>query len=64
MTTDNIKSSLTYNDKVIEKIVGHALENVDGLLQVSGGFFSNLKTMSLILIQLQMVLMLKLVLKK
>ncbi|EHJ57276.1 hypothetical protein HMPREF9318_00530 [Streptococcus urinalis FB127-CNA-2] len=43
MTTDNIKSSLTYNDKVIEKIVGHALENVDGLLQVSGGFFSNLK---------------------
>lgn len=43
MTTNNIKSSLTYNDKVIEKIVGHALENVDGLLQVSGGFFSNLK---------------------
>ncbi|MGT2910241.1 Asp23/Gls24 family envelope stress response protein [Streptococcus cameli] len=39
----NMKSTLTYDDKVIEKIVGHALENVDGLLAVSGGFFSNLK---------------------
>ena len=39
----NMRSTLTYNDKVIEKIVGHALENVDGLLAVSGGFFSNLK---------------------
>lgn len=39
----NMRSNLTYDDKVIEKIVGHALENVDGLLSVSGGFFSNLK---------------------
>ncbi|MET3644802.1 Asp23/Gls24 family envelope stress response protein [Streptococcus gallinaceus] len=39
----NMKSNLTYNDLVIEKIVGHALENVDGLLAVNGGFFSNLK---------------------
>ncbi|WMB28232.1 Asp23/Gls24 family envelope stress response protein [Streptococcus didelphis] len=43
MTTNDIKSTLTYDDKVIEKIVGHALEKVDGLLAVSGGFFSNLK---------------------
>lgn len=43
MTENTIKSKLTYDDKVIEKIVGHALENVDGLLAVSGGFFSNLK---------------------
>ncbi|WNZ89037.1 Asp23/Gls24 family envelope stress response protein [Streptococcus iniae] len=43
MTENKIKSKLTYDDKVIEKIVGHALENVDGLLAVSGGFFSNLK---------------------
>ncbi|MGT2884774.1 Asp23/Gls24 family envelope stress response protein [Streptococcus ferus] len=38
-----IKGQLTYDDKVIEKIVGLALENVDGLLAVSGGFFANLK---------------------
>ncbi|EFR44560.1 Asp23/Gls24 family envelope stress response protein [Streptococcus pseudoporcinus] len=43
MSTNDIKSTLTYDDKVIEKIVGHALEKVDGLLAVSGGFFSNLK---------------------
>ncbi|MGT2932759.1 Asp23/Gls24 family envelope stress response protein [Streptococcus catagoni] len=43
MTINDIKSTLTYDDKVIEKIVGHALEDVDGLLAVSGGFFSNLK---------------------
>ncbi|MGT2866835.1 Asp23/Gls24 family envelope stress response protein [Streptococcus fryi] len=34
---------LLYDDKVIEKIVGYALENVEGLLSVDGGFFSNLK---------------------
>ncbi|KGR73059.1 Asp23/Gls24 family envelope stress response protein [Streptococcus phocae subsp. phocae] len=38
-----IRGELTYEDKVIEKIVGLALESVDGLLGVSGGFFSNLK---------------------
>ncbi|CAM4082478.1 general stress protein [Streptococcus penaeicida] len=43
MTANEIKTKLTYNDKVIEKIVGHALEEVDGLLAVNGGFFSNLK---------------------
>lgn len=39
----NIKGHLTYEDKVIEKIVGLALESVPGLLSVSGGFLSNLK---------------------
>ncbi|EIQ81841.1 hypothetical protein ScFU93_08780 [Streptococcus canis] len=43
METTQIKSTLTYDDKVIEKIVGHALENVGGLLAVTGGFFSNIK---------------------
>ena len=38
-----IKSTVTYDEKVIQKIVGHALENVEGLLAVSGGFFSNVK---------------------
>lgn len=37
-----IKGSLTYEDKVVQKIVGLALESVDGLLSVEGGFFSNL----------------------
>ena len=46
-TTENnenteIHGKLTYEDKVIQKIVGLALENVDGLLSVDGGFFSNL----------------------
>lgn len=38
-----MKSTVTYEDKVIEKIVGRALENIDGLLAVRGGFFENLK---------------------
>lgn len=33
---------MTYEDKVVQKIVGLALESVDGLLSVEGGFFSNL----------------------
>ncbi|WP_205271596.1 Asp23/Gls24 family envelope stress response protein [Lactococcus taiwanensis] len=37
-----INGELTYEDKVVQKIVGYALENVDGLLAVEGGFFSNL----------------------
>lgn len=40
--TQNIKGELTYEDKVVQKIVGLALETVDGLLAVEGGFFSNL----------------------
>lgn len=38
-----VRGQLTYEDKVIEKIVGYALESVDGLLAINGGFFSNLK---------------------
>ncbi|MDG6120051.1 Asp23/Gls24 family envelope stress response protein [Lactococcus formosensis] len=40
--TQDIKGELTYEDKVVQKIVGLALETVDGLLAVEGGFFSNL----------------------
>lgn len=40
---ENIKGQLSYDDKVIEKIVGLALEKVPGLLAVNGGFFANLK---------------------
>lgn len=38
----NVKGELTYDDKVVQKIIGYALENVDGLLDIDGGFFSNL----------------------
>ncbi|AND78614.1 Asp23/Gls24 family envelope stress response protein [Streptococcus pantholopis] len=38
-----IKGELTYADKVIEKIVGLALETVDGLLAADGGFLANVK---------------------
>lgn len=41
-TTAGVKEELTYEDKVIQKIVGIALESVDGLLTVDGGFFSNI----------------------
>jgi len=40
--TTGVKGELTYEDKVIQKIVGIALESVDGLLTVDGGFFSNI----------------------
>lgn len=39
---DNINGELTYDDKVIQKIVGKAVEQIDGLLTVDGGFFSNI----------------------
>ena len=45
MTSENnhiSRGELTYEDKVIQKIVGIALESVDGLLTVDGGFFSNI----------------------
>ncbi|MGT2833598.1 Asp23/Gls24 family envelope stress response protein [Streptococcus halotolerans] len=38
-----IRGQLTYEDKVIEKIVGLAVEHVNGLLAINGGFFSNIK---------------------
>ncbi|MBS7576927.1 MULTISPECIES: Asp23/Gls24 family envelope stress response protein [unclassified Enterococcus] len=37
-----VKGELTFDDKVIQKIIGIALESIDGLLAVDGGFFSNL----------------------
>lgn len=37
-----VKGKLTYEDKVIKKIIGISLEKVDGLLTLDGGFFSNL----------------------
>lgn len=40
--TESTNGKLTYEDKVIQKIVGIALENIDGLLTIDGGFFSNL----------------------
>ncbi|MGY3781608.1 Asp23/Gls24 family envelope stress response protein [Streptococcus gallolyticus] len=39
---DAVKGELTYEDEVIQKIIGLSLEKVDGLLAVDGGFFSNL----------------------
>ncbi|CAM3111680.1 Asp23/Gls24 family envelope stress response protein [Leuconostoc rapi] len=42
-TSTDIKGELTFNDKVIRKIVGYAIENVKGLLGVDGGFVSNIK---------------------
>ncbi len=39
----DIRGELTYDDKVVQKIVGIALEEIDGLLTVDGGFFSNIK---------------------
>lgn len=42
--TGGIKGEITYDDKVVQKIIGYALEKVDGLLDVDGGFFSNLSS--------------------
>ncbi|MDQ0221733.1 Asp23/Gls24 family envelope stress response protein [Streptococcus moroccensis] len=41
--SNEMRGSITYENRVVEKIVGKALETVPGLLSVSGGFFSNLK---------------------
>ena len=38
-----VKGELTYDDKVIQKIIGLSFEKVSGLLAVDGGFFSNIK---------------------
>ena len=44
LTTGNseARGELTFDNDVIKKIIGQALENVSGLLAVDGGFFSNL----------------------
>lgn len=36
-----VSGQLTFNDKVIQKIIGIAMEKIDGLLNVKGGFFSS-----------------------
>ena len=40
-TDQEVKGDLVYDDKVIQKIIGVASEQIDGLLTVEGGFFSN-----------------------
>lgn len=40
-TMPEIKGELTYEDKVLQKIVGLCLEDIKGLLNVDGGFFAN-----------------------
>lgn len=42
-STHPIKGEMTYDDKVIEKIIGYALQEVDGLLDIKGGFFASVK---------------------
>ena len=37
-----VAGTLTYDDKVIQKIIGLAIDKIDGLLDVDGGFFSNI----------------------
>ena len=37
-----LKGELTFEDKVIQKIIGISLETIPGLLTINGGFFSNL----------------------
>lgn len=39
---EGIKGELTFDDKVVEKIIGIALDEIGGLLTVDGGFFSNI----------------------
>ena len=36
--SEEVKGELTYEDKVIQKIIGLSLEKVNGLLAVDGGF--------------------------
>lgn len=36
-----VKGETSYDDKVIQKIIASAIDKIDGLLTVSGGFFSN-----------------------
>lgn len=38
---DSMRGELSYEDKVVQKIIGIAIEQVDGLLSANGGFFSN-----------------------
>lgn len=42
-TNKQIKGELSYDDKVIQKIVGISLEGTHGLLSIDGGLISNIK---------------------
>lgn len=42
ISNSEARGELTFDNDVIKKIIGQALENVSGLLAVDGGFFSNL----------------------
>lgn len=42
-TDEDVNGELTYDDKVIQKIIGIAMKEVDGLLTINGGFFSNMR---------------------
>jgi uncharacterized alkaline shock family protein YloU len=39
---EGVKGTLTFEDKVIQEIIGMSLQDVKGLLTVDGGFFSNI----------------------
>lgn len=39
----DVRGELTYEERVIEKIIGIAIASIDGLLAVDGGFFSNIR---------------------
>lgn len=41
--TPSVKGQLSFDDQVVQKIVGYAIQNVEGLLGVDGGFISNMK---------------------
>lgn len=42
VNTSNISGELTFAEKVVKKIIGYAMDNIDGLLTINGGFFSNI----------------------
>ncbi|WP_373809124.1 Asp23/Gls24 family envelope stress response protein [Streptococcus ferus] len=42
-SNQHLDGTITYTDKVIEKIIGRALQSVEGLLSVNGGLFSTIK---------------------
>ena len=42
VVSKDVRGELTYEDKVIQKIIGLSLDRVPGLLHIDGGFFSNL----------------------
>lgn len=39
---ESVKGELVFEDKVIQKLIGLALDEIDGLLTIDGGFFSNI----------------------